>query len=305
MTPRTQWILIFAIAILAGLLCAARPALAESQAVEAISTFAARAEFQSRIGNVSLVRKPANGDIDIEEQEFFLGEPRGTGLWARRTRAEVNTTRIRPLISIGKTRGGQWRIPVKQGKLRAVIPGYAERHVLETNFNESTNIPGVFNKLGIVDMDSWSYSLGTRWRAFSNRNIDFTFIETKVRANSACTTPDCRPTMRADIWRLELYPTAPGRLDWDLRLERHDRERFPEAGYVIRARGEYDLYRGLKAGLTLGANINGMTPAGDEFSEVATHLVFQYLNGASTSFNQFYLESFGYYKLTLGYDLEF
>lgn len=305
MTLKTNLMHACTLTFLAGLLCAAGPVRAESQAAKAISSFASRAEFQSSIGNVSLIRKPSNGDIDIEEHEFFLGEPHGTGLWARRARAEVNTARIRPLISIGKSRGGQWRIPVKQGKMRAVIPGYSERHILETNFNESTNIPGVYNKLGIVDMDSWSYSLGTRWRAFSNRNLDVTFIETKVRGNTACTTPGCRPTMRADILRFELYPTDPGPLDWNVRVERHDRERFPETGYVVRVKGEYDVYRGIKAGLALGANINGMTPAGDEFSEIASHLVFQYLNGASTSFNQFYLESFGYYKLTLGYDLEF
>ena len=290
-----------------GFIMCAQKAQAASETWESISRFASRAELRSSISNVAVIEQPEEGDIEIEEKEFWFGEPHGTKFWYRRARSEVYTSKIRPLISIGETKGGQWRVPLKWHTMRAVIPGYAERRIIDTRFYESTNIPGVYNILGIGSMNVYSYSLTSQWDAFKNRTLEFSFHETKVRGNATCSpaNPNCRPSMRSDIWRLELYPDDPGKLDWNVRLERHDRERFTDVGYHLRFGGEYDVYRGLKFGLTTGILLNGMNPAGDEFSEIADHLVFQYLNGSSTSFNQFYTKTFAYYKLTLGYNLEF
>lgn len=282
-------------------------ARAESRTVKALDNFAKRAELRASTGVVRLLRQPEQGDIEIDEIEMSLGEPHGTGLWHRRARTEVWTSRIRPMLSIAETQGGQWRIPVKRGRLRAVLPGYAERRVIPTQFLESTNIPNVYNILGITGMNTYTYSLGTQWDAFKNRTVEFSFIESKVRGNSTCaaSNPNCRPSMRSDIWRVELYPKTPGYYDWNVRFERHDRERFSDIGYHLRVAGERDVYHGLRVGLVLGAFLHGMNPSGEEFSEVADHLVFQYLNGTSTSFNQFYTRSFAFYKITIGYRLAF
>lgn len=283
-------------------------ACAESKIVTALDTFASRAELRASTGIMRVINPPPGATLEVSELEMYLGEPHGTGFWHRRVRAEINSSRtLQPILGIGETQGGRWRIPVNANHLRAIIPGYAERHIIETHFTEPTSIPNVYNFGSFIGINTYTYSLSSQWDMLKNRTMEFSFTESKVRSNSTCVTsnPNCRPTMRSDIWRVELYPKNPGRYDWNLRFERHDRERFSNIGYHVRVQGDYEVYRGLRLGLTLGRFYNGANPAGEEFSEFADQLVFQYLNGGSTTFNKFYTRTFAFYKITAGYKIEF
>lgn len=277
---------------------------AKTDAIEAVSRFASRAEVSTQAGSLHLLKSPGNNrHIESEYTYSFIGEPHGTGYYVYRGNAKMTSTKIRQAISTTRNAGGKLRIPVDKGILKAIIPGFAERHIPKFDIYEY----GQVNPLSYISSDTWTRSIGTQWNLLHNRTVEFTYSDSKLRGNLFCfaANPDCELILRSDSYQVEIYPDNPDRMDWSILLAQHNSEKFPDNVYTVQINGEYDVYNGITVGLSLGANLNGMTPTGGAYSEIASPLVFEYVNGSDTRFQEFYQKDIGYYKLTLGYELKF